>query len=386
MILAAIGWVCLTPILLVSTVFAVETGLGLWPLRSRHVGAGQPRIAVIVPAHDEEAGIAATVSALRAELPPGGRLLIIADNCSDATAALARQAGADVIERYDPGARGKGHALAFARDHLAADPPDVVIVIDADCRISAGGVGRLAEVAIVYGAPVQSLYLMTPRPGAGPMVQLSGFAFLVKNLIRQRGLARIGAPAVLTGSGMAFPWPLFVQAPLATDDIVEDLGLGIELARRGHQVRFIEDVVTLSDPSSTGGTLEQRRRWEHGFLATARRAAPILLMSGRWGPFWLGLHLLVPPLALLMIVNMLVCALLAGAATAGATITPLGVQATMLLLVLVLVAIAWAREGRGHIGAATLLWAPLYVAWKLPIYLAAILRRERRWVRTRRND
>ncbi|MBW8910472.1 MAG: glycosyltransferase [Sphingomonas sp.] len=374
MILAAIGWVCLTPILLVSTVFAVETGLGLWPLRSRHVAPRHPRIAVIVPAYDEEAGIAATVSALRADLPPGGRLLVVADNCSDATATQAWHAGAEAIERHDPGARGKGHALAFARDHLAADPPDVAIVIDADCRISAGGVSRLSDVALGYGAPIQAAYLLKPRLDAGPMVQLSGFAFLVKNLIRQRGLARIGAPALLTGSGMALPWTIFAAAPLATDDIVEDLALGIALARASHPPRFCADVLIESEPSSMAGTIEQRRRWEHGFLATARSQALPLLISGQRDLTWLGLHLLVPPVALLMAMNVLLLMLLTGIALSGGPRTPLLITTVLLAINVLLVAGAWLSRGRDQVQAATLLRAPLYILWKLPIYLTSFTR------------
>jgi cellulose synthase/poly-beta-1,6-N-acetylglucosamine synthase-like glycosyltransferase len=387
MILTGIGWACLAPIFLMSMVFAIETALGLWPLRARQAcaAAGQPRVAVIVPAHDEEAGITATISALLSDFPAGARLLIVADNCGDATAATARQADADVIERHDPGARGKGHALAFARDHLSADPPDVAIVIDADCRISAGGLCRLAEVALASNRPVQACYLMTPQHDAGPMVQLSGFAFLVKNLIRQRGLARIGAPAILTGSGMAFPWPTFAQAPLATGDIVEDLGLGIALTLQAQEPLFVEDVTILSNPSSAGGTLAQRRRWEHGFLATARRAAPSLLMSGQWGTTWLGLHLLVPPLALLMMINVAVLASLAICRIAGAAAGPLITETGSLTLLAILVGVVWTKEGRDQIRASTLLHIPMYIVWKLPIYLSVLTRREKRWVRTRRD-
>lgn len=385
MILAGIAWLCLAPVFLISMVFAVEAGFGLWPLRWRGTPAEAPRIAVIVPAHDEEAGIAATVAALRADLPSGSRLLVVADNCSDATAMRATEAGAEVIERHDRHARGKGHALARGRDHLTADPPDVAIVIDADCRISPDGIRLLAEATAIARAPIQACYLMTQPTDAAPMVELSGFAFLVKNLVRQRGLARIGAPAILTGSGMAFPWAIFAEAPLATDDIVEDLGLGIACARGGCSPQFREDIVVRSAPSSGAGTIEQRRRWEHGFLATARRMAPPLLRSGRWGLTWLGLHLLVPPLALLMLVNLALLAVLAGLWAIGGTGAPLCVQAATLAVLTLIVGLAWRIEGRDQIRAGALLKIPLYMLWKLPIYLSALTRRERRWVRTKRD-
>src|SRR3546814_20308483 len=81
-------------------------------------------LAILVPAHDEADSIAPTVAALAAAAP-GARILVVADNCGDATAALAREAGADVIERRDLSKRGKGFALAFGRDYLAAGPPEI---------------------------------------------------------------------------------------------------------------------------------------------------------------------------------------------------------------------------------------------------------------------
>ncbi len=385
MIVALLSWLCLAPVAAMTIIFVIEMAAGLG--RSRTVAAygPPPMVAVIVPAHDEAQGIAATIAALRQDMPDHGRLLVIADNCTDDTAAVARAAGASVIERHDANDRGKGFALAFARDRLAGDPPEVAIVIDADCRISPGGIARLAQVASDTGRPVQAAYLLAPRRSAGPMVQLSGFAFLVKNLVRQRGLARIGAPAILTGSGMAFPWAILKDAPLATGDIVEDLGLGIFLSRIGHPPAFCADVTIWSDPSSAGGTIEQRRRWEQGFIDTARRQALPLLRSGRFGLGWLGLHLLVPPLALLMMLHGGLAALLATAALLGGSAMPLIAQMILLGIALTLIGTAWSRHGRTQMDAATFLRIPFYILWKLPIYLSAFGRRERRWTRTRRD-
>src|SRR3546814_20773180 len=80
---------------------------------------------LLVAAHNEAAGIAATVEALSA-VAPGAQILVVADNCDDATAAEARKAGADVVERHDPDRRGKGFALAFGREELAGDRKSVV--------------------------------------------------------------------------------------------------------------------------------------------------------------------------------------------------------------------------------------------------------------------
>lgn len=379
----------LAAIALPNLVIAVELFAGLSPRAPAAVDRPLPRTVVLVPAHDEAAGIAATLARVRPVLPPGARLLVVADNCSDDTAALARAAGAEVAERHDPGARGKGHALAYGRAVLAAAPPDVVVVLDADCVPEPGALERLARGAAASGRPVQACYLLEPRPAASPMVQISGFAFLVKNLVRQAGLARIGAPAVLTGSGMAFPWALFVQAPLATADIVEDLAIGVALARAGAAPRFDPAARIWSAPASAGGTLGQRTRWEHGFVATARSMTGLLvaegLRRGRPGLVWLGLHVAVPPLALLVGIDLSALATFVLLGLLGASFIPLALGLVLVGAVALGVLLAWARHGRAQVSAATLSRAPLYLLWKLPIYLRLVRGAETRWVRTERD-
>ena len=181
--IALLAWALFLLPALATLVLLIELLAAQGPIRPLPA-TGTPSIAVVVPAHDEEAGIAATMAALAAAAPPGTRLLVVADNCSDATAERARAAGADVIERDDPERRGKGFALAFARDRLSDDPPEVVIMIDADSAMDGGAIARLAAAAEATGRPVQSCYLMRPRPELGAMVGLSGFAFLLRNLVR----------------------------------------------------------------------------------------------------------------------------------------------------------------------------------------------------------
>jgi cellulose synthase/poly-beta-1,6-N-acetylglucosamine synthase-like glycosyltransferase len=374
------AWLILIGPALATLVLAIELAAAQLPARA-WPDAGPGRVAVVIPAHDEAAGIAAAIAAARGAAPSDARLLVVADNCSDETTALARAAGAEAVERTDPDRRGKGFALAFARDHLAADPPDAVVLVDADCAVAGDGIARLAATARTSGRPVQSAYLMRPAPGRRGLVALSGFAFLVRNLVRQRGLAALGAPALLTGSGMAFPWEVFARAPLATDDLVEDLAIGIALARDGAPPAFLPGVTTWSDPAKRDATLGQRTRWEQGFLRTVLRQAPGLLAEGRW----LGLNLLVPPLALLVLVDLAALGLLAILAALGSSPLPLALLGALFAVMALLLILGWARFGRDQISVTGLLVIPLYIAWKLPIYVAASLRPERRWNRTSRD-
>lgn len=379
------AWLLVALPAIVTLVLAIELAAAQWPPAPPTGSGPDPRTIVVIPAHDEAGAIAAAVAGARAAAAPGTRLLVVADNCTDDSAARARAAGAEAIERRDPERRGKGFALAFARDHLAGDPPDVVVVVDADCTVEGDGIARLASAAHATGRPVQSTYLLRPAPERGAMVGVSGFAFLVRNLVRQRALTRLGAPALLTGSGMALPWDAFAAAPLATGALAEDLAIGIALARQGRAPRFLPQVATWSDPARRAATIAQRARWEQGFLHTAPSIALPLIGSGRWPLFWFGLHLAVPPLALLLLIDGAVLALLAGLVRTGATPQPFALLAALLGVTAALLLLCWWRFGREQLSAGRLLLIPFYVLWKLPLYLAAALRPERRWIRTRRD-
>jgi len=230
---------------------------------------GAPRVAILVPAHNESTHVLPTIACLLAELGPRDRLLVVADNCSDDTAALARGAGAEVIERSNAELRGKGYALAFGVDHLRADPPDVVLVVDADCVVSEGAVAAIAHECLRCGNPVQMLDLMTAGTGASLRLRVLEFAMVMKNLVRPLGSFRLGRACHLMGTGMALPWPLAATAKLATGHVAEDMQLGIELTKAGHPPQFLPDVrVTSTFVQDTGAARAQKSRWEHGHLAT----------------------------------------------------------------------------------------------------------------------
>lgn len=379
---------------LALAVFSLEVAIGLAGDRPSPAGSAgtASSAAVLIPAHNEAAGIAATVAALERMVPPGTRILVVADNCSDDTAARARAAGAEVAERFDPDLRGKGYALAFGRDVLANSPsgevPGTVVVVDADCELAPGSLERLCAVT-ACGVPAQAANLLLPDRDAPALVQISSFALLVKNLVRSRGLGRIGGCALLTGTGMAFPWPVFAAAPLASGDIAEDLGLGIALVRRGVVTRLVTTAMVRSRAASLADSAAQRRRWEHGFLANAlRHALPTLLgglMRGSRPMIALGLHLLVPPLALLFLIAGAALALLAAIGAIWGAWAPAAALLAAMVVALVLTAVAWMRYGRETVALAALVQAPLYVAWKIPNYLRFVLKRETRWQRARRD-
>jgi cellulose synthase/poly-beta-1,6-N-acetylglucosamine synthase-like glycosyltransferase len=351
----------------------------------------RPRLAVLVPAHNEGSGILSTIHCVLPQLHADDRLVVVADNCSDNTAQMAAAAGAEVIERHDLMRRGKGYALDFGVQHLRADAPDIVIVIDADCLVAPQALDRIARVCGETGRPVQALYLMTSPPSAGPMAPIAEFAWVVKNQVRPLGYYRLGQPCQLMGTGMAFSWNVLGMVPLASGHIVEDLKMGIDLAAAGFAPLFCpEALVTSVFPESSEGTKSQRTRWEHGHLAMITGEAPGYLLralrSANTGLLALVLDLCVPPLALLTLAVVASCAV--GLAFYAVSGHPEVLQLALLTLagLGLAVLLAWVRFGRKVLSFGRLAYAPFYALRKIPLYLKFVVSRQVEWIRSKRDQ
>ena len=356
----------------------------------RGLEADRPSLAVVVPAHNEAGLIGETIRAILPQLFATDRLIVVADNCSDETAAVASAAGAGVIVRNDSTRRGKGYALDFAVRHLTASPPDVVLIVDADCRVEEGCLDRLARACAATSRPVQALYLMHAPADAGLTGRIAAFAWILKNRVRPTGLGRLGLPCQLMGTGMAFPWQRIARADLASGHIVEDLKLGVELAREGSPALFCPEARVASDfPSSAEGFKSQRTRWEHGYLSVLLRDAPSLLArsltKGNLPLFALGLDLCVPPIALLVLLTGAVWLAAALIYAFAGSATPLLLASVELVLLACCVLLAWARYARDVISGATLAFAPIYALAKIPLYARFLVARQMDWVRSKRD-
>jgi cellulose synthase/poly-beta-1,6-N-acetylglucosamine synthase-like glycosyltransferase len=386
-------WILIAFALLVAIPFAtlaVESLASLLPVSRRSLPDERPACAILVPAHNEEAGIAATIRNLLPQLAPGDRIVVVADNCTDATEAVARTAGADVVNRSDPVRRGKGFALDFGLGHLAENPPAIVVVVDADCELSSGCLDALVRQVAATNRPAQGVYLIGTGQELDPRRRLSAFAVLLKNQIRPLGLHRLGFPCLLTGTGMAFPWEVIRAAHVGTGNIVEDMKLGVDLALAGQPPRLCVDAnlygAAAPDRSSA---IQQRTRWEHGHVQTMLTQAPRLLLAGllqlRCGFFALGLELAIPPLSLLILGWLFLTAIcLLWWQVLGGSAVPVTVSFGSVVLAGCAVLLAWFKHGRKLLPVSTLLLAPVYVLWKVPIYLKLLVTREKRWHRTQR--
>lgn len=387
LLIAAAALLLLLPI----AVLAVEILAALADRVAAPPPQRRPRVAVIMPAHDEALTIGETIRALLPQLEAADRLLVVADNCSDATASVAGAHGADVVVRTDPTRRGKGYALDFGMSCLARDPPEVVLIVDADCRVGDGSIDILARTCAAARSPVQARYLMQSPQGAGTMLRIAEFAFLLKNAVRPLGLRRLGFPCQLAGTGMAFPWALLRGANLATGHIVEDLKLGLELAARGSAPVYCPEArVTSTFPASDEGFRSQRTRWEHGYLAVLTKDAPSIFRTAALRRdvrlLAMGLDLAVPPIALLTLLTGAVWVASALLYLQSRLVPPFALASAAAGLLAVCVFAAWARYARHVVSLGSLMLALVYALWKIPLYVKFLVARQIDWVRSKRDQ
>ncbi len=387
-------WMMALSVSIPLCVLVAECLVGLIPVSltgNKKDTTAPPSLVVLIPAHNEEDVIGTTLNSLLSALPDSGRIVVVADNCTDKTAEVARSHGVDVIERHDTNNRGKGFALAAGLDHLNHSPPEVVIIVDADCTVSDNALTELAVTARNMNRPTQGVYLMSPPDTGDAKGVVSAFAFMIKNLARPRGLATLGLPVPLTGSGMAFPHTQITTMNLATGNIVEDLALGLACVERGYGPVLCDSVrIHAMLPSyDTDAAATQRTRWEHGYLATLFSVAPKLLIRGLTGfkPALIAtaIDLAVPPLSLLVLLACCVWLILIPIGLMAGSLAPAWFLGLTLVIAGSVLLLCWARYGRGYLPLRSFLSIPGYILWKLPIYARFLVKRESNWIRTERN-
>jgi cellulose synthase/poly-beta-1,6-N-acetylglucosamine synthase-like glycosyltransferase len=159
-------------------------------------------ITVLVPAHNEEVTIAATLASLAAQFRAPDRVVVIADNCTDRTVAIARAAGADVLETvHNRDKKAGGLNQAFARLLPAMAPDDLVLVMDADTTLS-GGFLRAAEAALAADVRLGAVGgLFYGDPGGGLVGEFQRNEY---HRYQRETVLKGGRPMVLTGTASLF--------------------------------------------------------------------------------------------------------------------------------------------------------------------------------------
>lgn len=351
--------------------------------------SGRMRFDVVIPAHNEAARIGRCLASVaRLDWPADRfRLLVVADNCTDATAAIARAAGALVLERDDPARLGKGYALehAFSASREAGWA-DTVAIVDADAEVSANLLEAFAARIEAGAGAVQAHYGVL-NPDESWRTRLIAIAHGAFHRVRSRARERLGLSCGLRGNGWCVSHRALRDVPYRAFSLTEDLEYGIALGLAGERVHYADEAHADAEMASGEKIAQrQRQRWEDGrFDLVWSQVVPLLrqaVRSRRALHLDLALDLLVLPLSY---VALIVAALAAVAALASLwdPSLRLWLWATAIggLLLVAYVLRGWQLSGRGAAGLLDLLGAPRYVLWKMQRVLRPHDRSE--WAPTR---
>ncbi len=373
------------------TVFCIEclAALAAEQIKEKNWNTKRPQIAVLIPAHNEAEQINLVIQEVKKQLLDNDLLLVIADNCQDNTADIARLAGATVIERINETKRGKGYALDYGLQYLQNNPSEVIVVLDADCIIYPKAISNISYLAKYTGRPVQAKYLMEQPNNPGLIDRVSAFAIQIKNRIRFLGLRCLGSHCLLTGSGMAFPWSVINRVSLAGGITTDDIKLTVDMALIGILPIYCEEALVIGRLMKNREAQSQRTRWEHGHLQMILVEVPRLLKAcfkqRRLALLILALDIAVPPMSLLVMLWIIMTTISTTTITFGTSSSlglMLGVTGSGLLITLLLI---WGKFGREALSLKDLIAIPFYIISKIVIYFKFLINPQILWLKTERD-
>lgn len=240
-----------------------------------------PRLAVLIAAHNEEAVVGrgvASVLADAATYPAEVRCWVVADACTDRTAAVARAAGAEVLELAD-GGRGKQVAIGRAlTELLRRDDWDGLILLDADNQVLPGTLRALGD-ALARGAAAAQGYLVTANPRGSWVSASYAVAYWWAHAVVQAGREGLGLSAMLGGTGCAIARRTLEEVPWEPGGSVsDDLEYTVRLVLARRRAVYVPEARVMDEkPEELGPSIRQRTRWIRGHCQTYSRHGLALL-------------------------------------------------------------------------------------------------------------
>ncbi|WP_322490182.1 glycosyltransferase family 2 protein [Chloroflexus sp.] len=355
------------------------------PLRDRPT----TRFVIMIPAHNEERLLPDLLTNLNQLDYPRElyNVHVVADNCTDRTAAVAKPHGAQVYERFDQTLRGKGYALEWLLQQIWQRnvPHDALVILDADSVVSTNFL-RVMDARLARGERVIQAYYTVRQPEGAWSAGIRAVALIVLHYLRPLGRMVLGGSTGLKGNGMVFAAEI-VRRHRWTASLTEDIEYHMALILAGERAMFAPDAVVWAEmPDSLRAAQSQNERWERGRMEMVRNYVPQLLREGiRRRSFLLidaAIEQLIPPFSVVTGASILIAlaavALRDPAALALAGFI-LGGQIVYILSGLILVRAPWPIY-------RSLLFTPFFIVWKLWLYARLALGiKPRDWIRTARN-
>ena len=353
-------------------------------------GATSPqRLLFLVPAHNEELLLADTLSALRAMSYPADRMhiVVVADNCDDGTADVARRSGVECLERFDSQRRGKPWAIAWAVEQLPLERFDAMVIIDADSLVEPTFAQALSDSGPLRSAAAQTFNdVRNARESA--LTRMAGVFSVVRCAVMNGLKSRVGLN-VPFGNGLCVGTDVLRRLGWPAFSICEDWELYAILTAEGVSIANAPAArVMAQEARSLRQSSTQRERWAAGKFHVLLDQLPVIFRSARisWHAKLDAAAELTAlgPAVTLGLTGVLIALLAALQPPAALVVIGLLLLPVLRLVVYTGIAVAKSPEPLRTIGAFAFL--PFYTVWRVAIQLRVFRpRRSRSWIRTARH-
>ncbi len=363
-----------------------------------HKEAVPHRFAALISARNEQAVIGQLIDSLKRQSYPGGlvSIFVCADNCTDDTARVAREHGAEVFERFNPERVGKGYALNYLLERIDAAHPgkpfDAYFVFDADNVLEPDYIEQMNRT---YSDGYEIVTSYRNSKNFGDNWISSGYAlwFLRESSYLNRPRMRLGTSCAVSGTGFMFSqkvldecggWNFFL--------LTEDIEFTISSITAGRRIGYCGDAVLYDEqPTKLGQSFRQRKRWTKGYLQVFCKYGRAMLrgmFKGSFACYDMFMNVLpaavVTVLAVFANIGGFAYAILTHQGAAVVLASALGLLNSMYLTVFGIGALTMLTEWRRIYAPAwkKLLFTftfPLYMLTYIPCTVAGLLSRDVSW-------
>lgn len=260
------------------------------PIKKKKIINKKHRFMAVVSARNEEKVIANLIESLKEQHYPKNKLdiYVIADNCTDKTAEVARNAGAIVYERFDETKKSKGYALEWFFDKVLEEFPDkydAFCVFDADNLVTPGFINKMNE-KLCEGEKLVQGYRDIKNIGDNWLSANSAIYYWTLNKLYHYARYNMGLSAFIQGTAFMVSMDIIKEeGGWHTTAITEDIEFSFTQIAKGRKIAWAQDAIVFDEqPTKLSQTWNQRLRWGVGHLQSMKKCLPKLLNAEKITP------------------------------------------------------------------------------------------------------
>lgn len=257
---------------------------GFWHRKEQVTHGPEMRFAVFVPGHNEERVIGNLIDSLKLQDYPQELfdIHVVADNCTDHTADVARMHGAVVHERTDDEKRGKGFAIEWMIEQLTWSKQhyDAIVMFDADNLVDPAFLAIMND-KLCSGSKVIQGYLGVKNPFDTWISVSLAITYWFDNRMWQKARQNLGISCALGGTGLCIDYALLQDIGWNATGLTEDLEFGVRCVARGIIPQWAHDAKVYDEkPTGFTASFRQRLRWQQGHFQCAKEYMIPLMKQG----------------------------------------------------------------------------------------------------------